>query len=359
MTRPTPMTPPTKVLHVTEAFGGGIVSSITELIARTPDLEHHLLRTVRPVDHTEGEGVEGCTTVEELPTGAVAAMRAIRGAVARLRPDVVHAHSSYSGLHVRLTVNARRTRVVYTPHGYGFLRTDISRPRRLLIREVERTLTWNTTTLAACSVHEASLGAIGRRGMERHHVPNVVVVDQELVGRHELSRRDGVLVASGRLQPSSDPRYFVRVVEEVRARYPAVEVRWLGGHQGVLADSLRAAGIDVTGWLPRSEMLAQMAEASVYVHTSAWDGFPMTLLEAVSLGVPSVGRRIPQLEECPPTILFDTPSALGSEIARLLASPMTAPEHRALWGPFLAEHGPEIQRRRLLAAYGLDRQARA
>lgn len=343
---------PIRVLHVTEAYGGGIVSSISELIDRTPDIEHHLLRTVRVVDHTDGEGVDGCTSVDELPRRPIAAMRAIRQAVARLRPDVVHAHSSYGGLYVRLVVNSRRTRVVYTPQGYGFLRTDISAAHRLLIREVERALTWNTTALAACSVHEAALATIGRPAMERHTVPNVVAIDEELVDRHRTTRRPDVLVACGRLKPIRDPEYFRRVVEAVRELHPAIEARWLGGKPGEIADQLRSSGIEVTGWLPRSELLAEMAEASVYVHTSRWDGFPLTVLEAVSIGVPSVARRIPQLKECPEEVLFDTPSELAAEIARLLASPMTAGEHDALWIDFLDHHSPELQRRRLLAAYG-------
>jgi hypothetical protein len=37
-----------------------------------------------------------------LPPGRLAQLRSVRRPVARLRPDVIHAHSSYAGLYVRL-----------------------------------------------------------------------------------------------------------------------------------------------------------------------------------------------------------------------------------------------------------------
>src|SRR5690242_4290391 len=51
--------------------------------------------------------------------------RALRRLVRDRRPDVVHLHSSFAGGMGSLAVG-RRTPTVYTPHGYSFLRTDVS-----------------------------------------------------------------------------------------------------------------------------------------------------------------------------------------------------------------------------------------
>jgi glycosyltransferase involved in cell wall biosynthesis len=54
--------------------------------------------------------------------------------------------------------------------------------------------------------------------------------------------------------------------------------------------------VHVTGWLPRADALSLLATAHVYLHTAAWEGSPITLLEAADLRVPVVARSIPALD---------------------------------------------------------------
>ena len=65
-----------------------------------------------------------------------------------------------------------------------------------------------------------------------------------------------------------------------------------GGAPGEEA-ALREAGALVTGWLPRQAALERLAAADVYVHTAAWEGFPVSVLEAAALDLPILARRIP------------------------------------------------------------------
>jgi glycosyltransferase involved in cell wall biosynthesis len=51
---------------------------------------------------------------------------------------------------------------------------------------------------------------------------------------------------------------------------------------------LRAAGVQVTGWVEAEEVRRWMARASVYVQVSRWEGMPMAVIQAMAAGLPCV-----------------------------------------------------------------------
>jgi glycosyltransferase involved in cell wall biosynthesis len=80
----------------------------------------------------------------------------LRGELERVRPDVVHTHSSKAGVLGRLasmqtSIGAR----VHTPHTFSFLfEAEFSAPKRKLFREIERGLAGLTQALIAVSPSE-------------------------------------------------------------------------------------------------------------------------------------------------------------------------------------------------------------
>ena len=84
----------------------------------------------------------------------------------------------------------------------------------------------------------------------------------------------------------------------------------------------------------------------------------MIVLEAATLGVPMVARRIRPLDECPPEVLFDTLDDLVAEVVRLIDRPPTDEEHHLVWDRYLDAHSEQFQRRALLAAYGVGVSSR-
>ena len=71
---------------------------------------------------------------------------------------------------------------------------------------------------------------------------------------------------------------------------------WVGTGDSRREAMLRAVGVEVTGWLPQESVRAQLAGASVYVQTSRWEGLPLSVLQAMAVGLPclvldAVGNR--------------------------------------------------------------------
>jgi glycosyltransferase involved in cell wall biosynthesis len=178
------------------------------------------------------------------------------------------------------------------------------------------------------------------------------VVDLADIGNTRRSRVSHTVVGAGRLTAQKDPRFFVNVVDGLRDIGEPIELRWLGGSIGRDADHLEEAGIAVTGWLPRQEAIRELASAAVYVHTAAWEGAPMALLEANALRVPIIARDIPALEGLPASVMAPTPSGMRSLIWKILTDPDAVKANLAVWDQYFSSNSVSTQVEALRLAYG-------
>lgn len=337
------------VLHVVEALGGGVTSAVEDFIRSTPDFRHRVLASLRPESHSAESLAEVAGEIEFLGDSTLRRIRDVRAAVRRHRPDVVHAHSSFGGGYVRLA-GVDRSRVVYTPHCYAFERGDVSGPKRGLFRLMEAILSFRGRTVAAISPREADLA---RRLPGRQRVvvvPNVARVPEATQAESTPGvLEDVVAVALGRLMPQKDPDFFARAVRASREADLPIRWRWVGGGPEEAEERLRTEGVEVAGWIERDEALRHLQKADVYVHTAAWEGFPITVLEAAAMGTPVVARRIPALEDTSLTLVGDP-----GEMARAVAA-MRDPDVRgsaaAASRALSAAHDPSEQERVLSEVY--------
>jgi glycosyltransferase involved in cell wall biosynthesis len=258
----------------------------------------------------------------------------------------VHAHSSYAGLLARVVDPGAD--VVYSPHCFGFERSDLGPSARRVARRIERSLVRRTSVLVACSPFEAALAAeLGHR--EVVTVPNRAFETPDLRARFTSPLR---VVTVGRVGPQKDWRYLLTVkgyLEEVLGG--RVEWEWIGGGDEAGEVALRDHGVDVTGWLPRGDVVKRLADAQVYVHTAAWEAAPISILEAAAVGLPIAARGIATLVslEVPGTVA--TAADLAARIVELGdPTAWAAEQHRSL--VYSAASSADLQRDRLYTAYG-------
>jgi glycosyltransferase involved in cell wall biosynthesis len=285
-----------RVLLVTEASGSGTLGVVTALAAGMSEAGHDVTlaygeRPETPAELRVPDAVRlvALPWTRRTPRVQVAAARALRALAARLRPDVIHLHSSFAGALGSFCLYGAP--LVYTPHGYAFGRSSDSRAARAVYRIAERVIA-RRCTVAAVSEAEAALArhVLGapRVGVVRNGIPDL----DAPVGTAEP---DGALVVgSGRVGPARRPAESARILAAVR---DVADVRWIGDAPGGEAAPLHAAGIPVTGWLAHEDALAELGRATVLLHYSAWDGAPLAVLEAIARDVVVVASDIPPNRE--------------------------------------------------------------
>ena len=344
------------VLHVAEAWQGGVQTIVCDYVRAVPEVRHLLLMSERDGSYQVAADMEAIFDgVWRMPPGHLARVREVGRLFRKLRPDLVHAHSSLAGGYVRLAPALPARRIVYTPHCYAMERADLARYAAAAVWATERVLARRTGVVAGSSPREVELARSLRRRQRTVYVPNVVRSGKGGSGSAAPAAHGGLpprtVAAVGRLCAQKDPGFFADTAAEGRRLMPSSNWLWLGDGDRCHRERLERAGVTVTGWLDQGVLRGLLAQAEVYAHSALWEGAPMTLLEAVGLGRPVVARRIPALESLGLPDLVDTPQELAAAaVALLTRGPGNSADERL--AALSIGHSPERQRMMLREVYG-------
>jgi glycosyltransferase involved in cell wall biosynthesis len=292
-----------KVLHVTESLGAGVGHYVWLAVRAQVAAGHavvlaHSIRTDTPVGQLDAQFsfltkrvvlpmVRHVSLVQDA-FGVWHLMRLIR----QEQPDVIHLHSSKAGVLGRVAVwlAGSPARVFYSPHGFAFLRQDVSKLKQKLFLVFEQIAAKLGGALVACSSSEAELAVSKVHHPRVRLVENATDFNEVQMSSGSTDARVNVLNA-GRVCYQKAPWRF-KVVAQACTDLPARFV-WLGGGDLVhMLQSEPTSNLQLTGWLKRSEVAQHLALADVFLMPSLWEGMPLALIEAQAAGVPAVVSNV-------------------------------------------------------------------
>ncbi|KAD3515258.1 glycosyltransferase [Arthrobacter yangruifuii] len=160
------------------------------------------------------------------------------------------------------------------------------------------------------------------------------------------------IIAVGRVSEQKNPHKFIDIIESLNQRQISIQAEWVG--DGELLDQCRAdvARRDISNLVfsgSHSDVSAKLARSDVLLLTSRWEGLPLVVLEAMSLGIgtilPNVGSCKDAVDPWRNGILYPA-EANADEITDLIVGSM---DHSVLhsWG--------SVSRTRYLASFTFDR----
>ncbi len=285
-----------KIIHATECLAAG---TLTFLVQATRELARAgvaqvLVFSRRPdtpanVEHLFDPRVQ---LVEIAPPSAgffrycVALRRALLRQLQGLEDMSIHLHSSKAGFVGRLVLMGLRSRpqVFYSPHGLAFLNRRYWLPS-VVFRSLEWLAARVDSQLVGCSRSEAQLlDELGQR-------PAVVLenaVDDSFFQVQRQSTAVPVVVSMGRVCYQKAPELFAAMATRFQIAEVPARFVWIGNGDPAGEARLRAAGVEVTGWVDRDGVQRLLSQAAVYVQTSRWEGMPLSVLQALAAGVPCV-----------------------------------------------------------------------
>jgi len=173
---------------------------------------------------------------------------------------------------------------------------------------------------------------------------------EELRKRYGLDGRK-VAVTVNHLHPRKRVDLFIRAAHNAAARIPETTALVVGGGperrhlEGIAAELGMQDGSDVifAGAVPEAELPAHYALADVYVHTGREESFGLSVIEALTLGLPVVsvaeGGPCDTVQDGVSGYLVPAgEAALGSAIAGLLSDPSKARSMGQAGAAFVASH---------------------
>lgn len=227
------------------------------------------------------------------------ALREIRRTLTALRPDLLTTHSSKAGILGRLAGRSLGIPVVFTAHGWAFT-PGIPSFNAVVYRQIERFAGPLSSKIITVSEFDRRLALDARiAGPDRVVAVHNGISDGPPALRADPGRTPLRLVMVARFETQKDHPTLLRALAGLQ------QYEWqldLIGNGPLLSDMESLAR--TLGIAARVRFLGQrmdvdriLAGAQVGLLVSNWEGFPLSILEAMRAGLPVVASSVGGIDE--------------------------------------------------------------
>lgn len=290
-----------KILHVCESVIGGPASYFEEMLPfQVARFSGENVILLGPEDHRAHVRADiGCVfetyrRAGRDPRSLLALAAAIRRAVARHDPDIVHLHSSFAGAIGRLVVRAmrHRARIVYCAHCWSFDRVPYTAAARLWTA-IERMLARATDAIVNLSPHENPL--LLEAGFPARKIRLVVTGVRDIPPERRpalAARAPGRplrLLFLGRFDAQKGADLLMRDFTGIAPERAVLTL--VGGKVVDGVDFEIPPGMTHLGWVARSTLPELLAGFDAVIMPSRWEGMSIWAIEILRSGRPLLGSN--------------------------------------------------------------------
>lgn len=287
-----------KILHISETFAAGVYTYIKDICGffdNDPQFESYVIysgnredtnREKFEIDFSKKVHLKEISMQREISiVQDFRSIVSISKEIRKIKPDIIHLHSSKAGVLGRIASKAYpQAKVFYTPNGYSFVRQDISKSKRKLFRFIEFIVnkTFGGITIACGDTEFEHAKKIGKALLVRNGI------EINSLRNFKKSKKSTVYTIGtvGRISPQKNPDLFNKIAE----KFPNIKFYWIG--DGEQKSKLSSNNIEITGWLNRENALEMVANLDLYIQTSSWEGLPFTIIEAMTIGKPIIATNV-------------------------------------------------------------------
>lgn len=298
-----------KILHIGQMIGGLDIYIRNTIIYADTEFEYVVVRgkkdNSKPI-LKNGKAIKECQVEMYRSIGwrdILCVFQTLRIAI-KEKPDVIHCHSAKGGMVGRLIGFILRKKTFYTPHAFSFLSSQGSLGRSLF-SAIERYTKFNAYILA-CSGSEAELAQT-----VAHYKPDRVLIWTNSVpdAAKNIPEKDGkqdngqpiMICTIGRPSYQKNSLFLAEVAKNVISQCPNVKFMILGvGHYSpflndilnIIKENRLEDRIELIPWLEQKEILKYVNSSDLYLSTSLYEGLPLAIVEAMSLGKPIIASKV-------------------------------------------------------------------
>jgi glycosyltransferase involved in cell wall biosynthesis len=313
-----PSTPGIKVAHVvTRMNTGGVAVLISELVVgmNSEEFEVTLITgscSEGEEDYLKARGLDlhqiSIPSMQRSlnPINDLKSFIGISRALRKLRPDIVHTHTSKAGLMGRIAAKmiVPKATVIHTFHGH-LLHGYFSASATLLIKLSERMLARITDVLISMgnevknNLQEASIGRpqqyqIAFPGVQESE-PNLNNAKvREFAERH---KQNLIFTFVGRLSPIKRCDRIVQIARELHNDFPQLHFLIIGDGElrGTLEVAARGLPITFLGWESHTQDWLAISDCAILLSDN--EAVPLAMIEAGLAGLPVIATNVGSMSD--------------------------------------------------------------
>jgi glycosyltransferase involved in cell wall biosynthesis len=235
----------------------------------------------------------------------IKAIREIRALIKTVSPELVHLHSAKAGLVGRLATIGLRVPRVFTIHGWPFT-NGIPRTRRALYLTIEWIMSWLPTYVITVSKQDRALA-------KKYHFANMdkMVAIQNGVApasytssmtNHAID--DQEMLRFAMVARFDEPKSQRTVLEALAmSNSHRISIDFVGSGPSLEACKTLACSLGVEskvrfhGYLEPVQVRDILANSHGFILISNWEGLPLTIIEAMSAGLPVIASDVGGVSE--------------------------------------------------------------
>lgn len=302
-----------RIVHVTEAPLGGVVTYLDELVGAQlrslPDVQIDLITPEINRDALAGLSGPRFNLItfrhrrgspRALLSMALRTLRHVRAT----RPDILHIHSTFAGAAIRpfAPLFPEQTRIVYCPHGWAFSRQGSGRAQKAA-GAVERWLARTSDRIVCISDHERREAEAFGISADRLVViengispPAAAPAKNPVAGAPPAPARGRRLIAfAGRFDRQKGFDTFLEVMRQLGAQADGIAIGSAITSDETLPDC--PDNVRILGWQSRAAVFDLYRRADLLLVPSRWEGFGLVAAEAMQAGCAVFASRVGGLQD--------------------------------------------------------------
>lgn len=215
----------------------------------------------------------------------------------RVKPDIIHAHSSKAGLLARLAAKIANKPIIFTAHGWGF-KPNVPIFRRYMVRICETICSLLTDKIICVSEYDRSLAELYKvaKSSQLRMIFNGVPDTNLMANPGNLSIK--IIMVARFEEPKQQEKlitYFSNISSD------SVKLILVGDGPNLpqaieLAKTMGVADrVIFTG--DRDDVAQLLADAHIFVLLSDYEGLPLSVIEAMRAGLPVIASNVGGIPE--------------------------------------------------------------
>jgi glycosyltransferase involved in cell wall biosynthesis len=209
------------------------------------------------------------------------------------KPQYIFLASSSAGFIGRIVglFVSKKILFFYIPHCISYIRQDIGKIKKIIFIFLELVASLKKSLIIACSKSELEQIQNYIKTSGSILVENAVTPEYINLKLNKIRKRNVVTI--GGIRPQKDPKNFAEIAKEIIKQDDTISFTWIGDGDHALKKHLINAGVEVIGWIDANNVKKKLLNSTLYLSTAKWEGMPISILEALACGLPTIAFNCP------------------------------------------------------------------